>query len=52
MEKFIAIFKDGFEIVKTLDEIKNRLDFYNWICMNKISVIHGPVIAIEIHILY
>ena len=45
--KYTARFKDGYEIAKTSEEFKNRLDFYNWICRNRLGKGHGEVIEIR-----
>ena len=46
---YTARFEDGTEISKTeSQEIKNRLDMYNWICRNKLSKEHGELIEISI----
>ena len=37
MTKYIARLKGGKEIVKTSNDLKNRLDFYNWIVANKLG---------------
>ena len=38
MTKYIATLKDGTQIVKTTaDGIRSRLDFYTWICTNKLG---------------
>ncbi len=47
MTKYIARFTDGHEITATSQEFRNRLDFYNWICKNRMGKIHGELIAIE-----
>lgn len=41
MTKYTATFKDGRVIVKTSEEFKNRLDFYNWICINKLGAVES-----------
>lgn len=46
MTKYTAIFKGGTEIVKTSEQFKNRLDFYNWICLNKLGKKYGKVVEI------
>lgn len=46
MTKYKAIFTDGTEIVKTSKDFKNRLDFYNWICKNRLGKKHGKLIEI------
>lgn len=46
--KYIAIFEDGTEITKTgRDGSRNRLDFYNWICRNRLGKKHGKLLQIE-----
>jgi hypothetical protein len=47
MIKYIAIFKDGTEIAKTSNDFKNRLDFYNWICQNRLGRKYGKLIEIK-----
>lgn len=43
-----AIFKDGTEVTKTdRDSFRNRLDFYNWICKNRLGKRHGELLQIE-----
>lgn len=43
-----AIFKDGTEVTKTdRDSFRNRLDFYNWICRNRLGKKHGKLLQIE-----
>lgn len=46
MTKYTAIFKDGTEMVKTDEQFKSRLDFYNWICANKLGKQHGGLVEI------
>lgn len=41
MTKYTARFQDGHEITKTSEDFKNRLDFYNWICQNRLGKGHG-----------
>ena len=44
-----AIFKDGTEVTRTdRDSFRNRLDFYNWICKNRLGKRHGELLQIEI----
>lgn len=43
-----AIFKDGTEVTKTDRDFRNRLDFYNWICKNRLGKRHGELLQIEI----
>lgn len=39
-QKYIIIFKDGREIVKTTaDGFRNRLDVYNWVCLNRLGTV-------------
>jgi len=38
---YTAKFADGSTIVKTSDDFKHRLDFYNWICLNRLGKGHG-----------
>ena len=42
-----AIFKDGTEVTKTDRDFRNRLDFYNWICKNRLGKGHGELLQIE-----
>jgi len=46
MTKFTAIFKNG-EVVKTSDDFSNRLDFVNWICMNRLGRKYGKLLEIR-----
>lgn len=46
MTKYTARFTSGKEIVKTSEDFKNRLDFYNWICENRLGKVYGKVIEI------
>ena len=47
MTKFTATFKRGKQITKiTADGFKNRLDFYNWICENRLGKIYGSLMGI------
>lgn len=47
MTKYTATFWDGHRIAKTSDEVKNRLDFTNWIIKNKAGANHGGLVKIE-----
>nr|DAK85739.1 MAG TPA: hypothetical protein [Caudoviricetes sp.] len=47
MTKYTAIFKDGTELVRTEKEFKNRVDFYNWICMNRLGKKYGRLVEIR-----
>ena len=45
---YTAEFETGKQITKTSKEgIKNRLDFYNWICNNRIGKEYGKLIEIR-----
>lgn len=46
MNKYTARFSSGTEIVKTSEDFKNRLDFYNWICANRLGKAYGKLIEI------
>lgn len=46
MTKFTAIFKNG-EVVKTSEDFRNRLDFYNWICVNRLGKKYGRLVEIK-----
>ena len=47
MEKYTATFKSGHQVIKTTDDgIRNRLDFYNWICGNMLAKKYGKLIEI------
>lgn len=47
MTKYTARFENGKEIVKTTaDGFRNRLDFYNWICLNRIGQGWGDLVEI------
>lgn len=38
MTKFIATLKNGKQIVKTTEDgITSRIEFYNWICVNRLG---------------
>lgn len=41
-----ARFASGMEITKTDKEFKNRLAFYNWICINRLGKQYGKLIEI------
>lgn len=41
MTKYEAKFEDGFILTATSAQFKNRLDFYNYICINRLGKIHG-----------
>ena len=44
MTKFTATFTSGKQITKTTaDGFKNRIDFYNWICENRLGKTYGKV---------
>lgn len=44
---FVAIFEDDTTFTKTsADGFKTRLDFYTWICNNRIGKNHGEVVEI------
>lgn len=51
MTKFTARFTDGTEIVRTSEQFRNRLDFYNWICVNRLGRKHGKLLEITCSIL-
>ena len=44
--KYTARWADGYEISKTSEEFKSRLDFYNWICRNALGKGHKGLIEI------
>jgi hypothetical protein len=47
MTKFTATFKSGKQITKTTaDGFRNRLDFYNWICENRLGKTYGSLMEI------
>ena len=46
MTKFTAIFKNG-EVVKTSEDFRNRLDFVNWICDNRLGQKYGKLLEIR-----
>ncbi|MCI6649110.1 MAG: hypothetical protein MSH24_06230 [Lachnospiraceae bacterium] len=50
MTKYTAIFKNG-EVVKTSEEFASRLDFYNWVCMNRLGKKYGKLIEIRMTII-
>lgn len=41
MTKYIAKFENGKEIIKTSENFKNRLEFYNWICRERLGAKYG-----------
>ena len=44
MTKFTATFTSGRQITKTTaDGFRNRIDFYNWICENRLGKTYGKV---------
>lgn len=47
MTKYIAIFENGKEIVKTSEDFKNRLEFFNWICTERLGTKYGRLIEIN-----
>lgn len=51
MTIYTATFKTGKQITKTENEFKNRLDFYNWICENRLGKIYGSLVGITCRIL-
>lgn len=51
MTKYTAIFKDGTAIIKTDAEFKTRLNFYNWICNNRLGKKYGSLIEIRCDII-
>lgn len=52
MTKYTATFANGTQIVKTsADGFRNRLDFYNWICMNRLGKLYGKVKVITCTVL-
>ena len=46
MMKYTAVFKDG-EVVRTSEQFKNRVDFMNWICKNRLGKTYGKLIEIR-----
>lgn len=46
MTKYTATFRNG-TITKTSNEFKNRLDFYNWICLNQLGKKYGKLLKID-----
>ena len=47
MTKYTARFSGGTEITKTTrDGFRNRLDFYNWICTNRLGKKYGKLLEI------
>lgn len=47
MTKYTATFKSGKQIVKTEEDgFRNRLDFYNWICINRLGKKYGRLVEI------
>ena len=51
MTKYTATFTSGKQITKTSREFKNRLDFYNWICINRLGKAYGSLVEITCSIL-
>ena len=51
MTKYTATFKSGKQITKTSREFKNRLDFYNWICKNRLGKTYGSLVEITCSII-
>lgn len=47
MTIYEAVFSNGTTITKTSKEFKNRLDFYNWICMNRLGLKYGKLLRID-----
>ena len=45
--KYTAIFKNGKEMTFTSDEFKNRLDVYNYICLNRLGKKYGKLVEIR-----
>ncbi len=44
MTEYTATFENGKQITKTTaDGLRNRLDFYNWICKNRLGKIYGSL---------
>ena len=44
MTKFTATFTSGRQITRTTaDGFRNRIDFYNWICENRLGKTYGKV---------
>ena len=46
MTKYTATFRSGKTITKNSQQVKNRLDFYNWICRNRLGKIYGELESI------
>lgn len=40
---YTATFKDGYQMTATSKEYKNRLSFYNEICLRQLGRIHGEL---------
>lgn len=40
---YTATFKDGYQMTATSNEYKNRLSFYNEICLRQLGRIHGEL---------
>ena len=51
MTKYTATFKSGKQITKTSEEFKNRLEFVNWICTNRLGKTYGKLIEITCTVL-
>ncbi len=47
MTKYTAIFKSGKELTFTSEEFKNRLDVYNYICLNRLGKKFGKLVEIR-----
>jgi hypothetical protein len=46
MTKYTARFQSGKEITKTSNDFKNRLDFLNWICKERMGKRYGRLVEI------
>lgn len=51
MTIYTATFKSGKQIERSEKEFKNRLDFYNWICKNRLGRIYGSLEQITCRLL-
>jgi hypothetical protein len=51
MTKYTATFKSGKQITKTSMDFRNRLDFLNWICANRLGKAYGGLVEITCSVL-
>lgn len=51
MTRYTATFKSGKQITKTSEDFGSRLEFYNWICENRLGRIYGSLVEITAQVL-